>query len=156
MMDTSDANVVNVLIDQVGIESILLIAERTVASQVICHQRPKGAKSAFTKEGDQVLQHVHYSNKRGKIGIIQESVESAIREENAQLELLRSDKTKLEEEKRHVDELVSRNTRSVVDAMRKMKRKGEEKKKLLSVIEDLKREEEEEEPEEDIATYVRA
>ena len=155
MMDTCDANVINVLIEWSSIESILLIGERSTANQVIVHQRPKGAKSAFTKEGDEVLQHAHYSNKKGKIGIIQESVESAIREEKTQLEFLMSEKTKLDDEWKRVAELVERNTRSVIDAMRKVKRKGDEKKRLVAKIEELKRAEEEEEPEEDIATYVR-
>ena len=149
-----DPNIINVLIDQVNIEAVLLIDERRTAARVIVHDRPKGARSAYTKEGDQVLQHAHYSNKYGKLGIIQESVESAIREEEAQLDSLRGERDGLESIRRQVDQQVDRNRRSVVEAIRKVKRKVAEKRNLTMSIEELKNAEDEEEPEEDIATYV--
>ena len=67
------------LIDQCSVESLLLIERRDEASHVMGRQRPQGARAAWTIEGDEVLSHAHYSNKRGKLGIIRASVDDAIR-----------------------------------------------------------------------------
>ena len=45
MVDVADPDVLNTLIDQCSIESILLIEKRAEASHVIEHQRIRGVKS---------------------------------------------------------------------------------------------------------------
>ena len=123
MMDVADVDVLNTLIDQCSVESILLIEQRSEANHVIEHQRIHGVISvssflcarwpchrvcgdlilycgiiflheiqifklirdslplsqAYTLDGDQILPNRHYSNKRGKLGIIRASVDDAIR-----------------------------------------------------------------------------
>ncbi len=83
-------------------------------------------------------------------------MESAIREERSHLDTLRAERDTLGRERRQLEDLVERNKRSVIEAMRKIKKKNEEKRKLMGTIEELKNAEDEEEPEEDIATYVSA
>ena len=153
-MESYEPNIINVLIDQLGMESILLIENRIEASQVIVHQRPKGAKAAYTKEGDQVLQYAHYSNKYGKLGIIRESVEAAVRDEKDQRNLLRAEMEKLDGEKMQLGSQMKQNKRSRDEGVHKVKRKMVQKRKVEMAIEELRNAEEEEEPEEDIATYV--
>ena len=79
MLKVDDPDVMNVLIDQCHVESILLIEERAVALTVIVHERPTNAREAYTLEGDLVQAHAHYSNKRGSFGIIKASVDDAIK-----------------------------------------------------------------------------
>lgn len=45
MVDVADPDVLNTLIDQCSIESILLIEKRAEASHVIEHQRIRGVKA---------------------------------------------------------------------------------------------------------------
>ena len=45
MLDVGDVDVLNTLIDQCSVESILLIEKRAEASHVIEHQRIRGVKS---------------------------------------------------------------------------------------------------------------
>ena len=156
MLDVQDPNVLNVLVDQLSVESILLIKRREEASRVIVRERPKGAKAAYTLEGDQVLQYAHYSNKQGKFGIIRESVEAAIRDEMRQLEELRGVFDRSQQEERQMRNHMDHNKRLVSEAVAKVKRKAAEKRYLMGKIEELRNAQEEEEPEEDIATYVSA
>ena len=79
MLKVEDPDVMNLLIDQCHVESILLIEQRAVAANVIVHERPTNAREAYTIEGDLVQARAHYSNKRGSFGIIQASVDNAIK-----------------------------------------------------------------------------
>lgn len=45
MVDVADPDVLNTLIDQCSVESILLIEKRAEASHVIEHQRIRGVKA---------------------------------------------------------------------------------------------------------------
>ena len=101
-----------------------------------------------------MLQYAHYSNKFGKMGILKESVEAAIRDEEAQYATHRNALVELKEELEEVRRRVSREQRSVHDATGKVKRKNAERAKIRAAMEELQNAQEEEEPEEDIATYV--
>ena len=79
MLNVDDPDIMNVLIDQCHVESILLIEERAVAADVLVHLRPVNAKAAYTLGGDLVLAHAYYSNKWGSFGIIRASVDDAVR-----------------------------------------------------------------------------
>ncbi len=144
----------NALIDQANVESILLIHSREEANRVIVHERPQGAKAAYTSEGDQILQYAHYSNKFGKLGILRESLESAVRDEETRLEGLRQGLDELRREEGECRGKVDSNKRHMQAAMRKVRDRMTEKRKVNAAIEDLQNAQEEEEPEEDIATYV--
>jgi hypothetical protein len=80
VLDVRDPVVLNVLIEQCGIETTLLIEKREEANRVMNRVRPQGASSTYTLEGDQVLDGRHYSNKTrgGRMGIIRASVNDAI------------------------------------------------------------------------------
>lgn len=79
VLDVRDPIILNVLIEQCNIETILLIEKREEANWVMNRDRPHGASSAYTLDGDQVLEGRHYSNKQGRIGIIRKSVGDSIR-----------------------------------------------------------------------------
>ena len=79
VLDVREPDIVNLLIDQCSVESVLLIERGEEARNVMVHQRPKGARAAWTIDGDEVLSYAYYSNKRGRFGIIQSSVEETIR-----------------------------------------------------------------------------
>lgn len=154
MLDVRDPNLLNVLIDQLHVESILLIRSRDEASRVIVHQRPHGAISAYTLEGDQVLQYAHYSNKFGKLNILRESVEAAVRDERARHDELRRAMGVHQRELDEAEARVRRDAGSVRDISTRVSKKMLEKRKVKAAMEELQNAQEEEEPEEDIATYV--
>ena len=79
VLDVRDPIVMNVLIEQCNVETTLLIEKRGEANHVMNNVRPPGASSAYTLDGDQVLESRHYSNKQGRIGIIRASVNDVIR-----------------------------------------------------------------------------
>ncbi len=79
MLEVSDPDVMNVLIDQFHIESVLLIEEREEANRIITHERPPKAKQAYTLCGDLVLPERHYSNRSRPYGILKASLEDVIR-----------------------------------------------------------------------------
>ena len=79
VLDVRDPVVLNVLIEHCSVETILLIEKRDLANRVMNHDRPRGASSAYTIDGDQVLEGRHYSNKKGRIGIIRKSADDALR-----------------------------------------------------------------------------
>ncbi len=154
MLDVDNPIVINTLIDELSVESVLLFEDRARASQVIVHQRPKGVKSAYTIDGDQILQYAHYSNKFGKFGILRESVDAAVKDEETRLADL---ELSLQDHQRRGAELmqaVNKNRRYADDIAGRIKRKMMEKRKLAQKIGELQSAQEEEEPEEDIATYV--
>ena len=78
VLDVQDPIVMNVLIEQCNVETTLLIERRDNANHVMNHIRPQGASSAYTLDGDQVLEGRHYSNRHGRIGIIRASVNDVI------------------------------------------------------------------------------
>ena len=154
LLDVREPNVMNVLIDQVNVESILLIRTRSEANRVITHERPRGAKAAYTLDGDMVLHYAHYSNKFGRLGILRESVEAAVREEEARFSGLERELDGLQREAEAAAQGVTRDQRCVQDAAGKIRRRMSDKRSLKTKIEELLNAQEEEEPEEDIATYV--
>ncbi len=79
MLDVSDSDVMNVLIDQFHVENVLLIEEREMANQIITHEKPHNAKSAYTLSGDLVEPGRHYSNKSRPFGILKASLEDSIK-----------------------------------------------------------------------------
>ena len=154
MLDVQDHNILNVLIDQLHVESILLIPRRDEASEVIVGRQARYAACAYTLDGDQVLQHAHSSTKTGKFGILRESVEAAVRDEQAKLDELRHAMDGLRHTADEVDMKVKRDHGSVREASSRVTRRMTEKRKVQAAIEELQNAQEEEEPEEDIATYV--
>ena len=79
MLEVSDPDVMNTLIDQCHVEGVLLIEDRVTANRVITHERPRNAREAYTLTGDQVLPGRHYSNKRERsFGIIKASLDDVI------------------------------------------------------------------------------
>jgi chromosome segregation ATPase len=85
MMEVGDLEVRNALIDQCHVDTDLLIEKRLEAERVIEVERPRGANVAYTIEGDQILTGRFYANKKRPRGIIKESVDRAIEEEQRRL-----------------------------------------------------------------------
>ncbi len=79
MLDVSDSDVMNVLIDQFHVEKVLLIEEREAANRIMTHETPHNAKSAYTLSGDLVEPSKHYSNKSRPFGILKASLEDSIK-----------------------------------------------------------------------------
>lgn len=75
---------VNCLIDQKGIECIMLIPTSQEASQIMCNRHfvPQNCKRALTKRGDEFYPDPRYKSYGGKVGrprFLQVSSSDAIR-----------------------------------------------------------------------------
>ncbi|CAI7997627.1 Structural maintenance of chromosomes protein 6 [Geodia barretti] len=84
MMEVGDLEVRNTLIDQCHADTDLLIEKRLEAER------------AYTIEGDQILAGRFYANKKRPLGIIKESVDTAIEEEQRRLRDLETQRYNLD------------------------------------------------------------
>lgn len=153
MLDVQDVDILNTLIDQCKIESVLLIENGQEAFHVIDREKPPNATSAYTLEGDQALPARYYSNRFPTLGIIKASVDDAIKEEQAKLQQLKSEYEELRGRQRKLEGEQASNKRLVSELRTRMMRKQDEKNKIQMAITELQNMEEEEESQVDVATY---
>lgn len=153
MLDVQDVDILNTLIDQCKIESVLLIENGQEAFHVIDREKPPNATSAYTLEGDQALPARYYSNRIPTLGIIKASVDDAIKEEQAKLQQLKSEYEELRGRQRKLEGEQASNKRLVSELRTRMMRKQDEKNKIQMAITELQNMEEEEESQVDVATY---
>jgi len=123
----AEPNILNVLIDQLHVESVLLIHSRAEASRIIVHEKPIGALSAYTAEGDLVLPHAHYSCRQEKARFLQESTEAAIAEEQERLSGLEEALARTKEEARRALTETNRNEQLGHEAAARMMKKMDQK-----------------------------
>jgi chromosome segregation ATPase len=153
MMEVGDLEVRNLLIDQFHVDSILLTDTRLEAERVIEVERPRGASMAYTIEGDQILPGRFYANKKRPLGIIKESVDRAIEEEQRRLRDLESQMYNLEISVKELDKEGGMNRERQGNVRRKLQSVQSKMHKVEMSLKELKSAEEEEESQEDIATY---
>eukprot|EP00794_Sanderia_malayensis_P000056 gene56-652_t len=118
MLEFSNPVAANALIDQVRIESVLLIENSKEAQQVIWHERPRGASRAFTLVGDEVIGGAstkYYSNKHPQACYLKASVESDIRRYQEEI-------AGTQDKLRHIRESLSRNEREVKDLQHELQK----------------------------------
>uniref|UniRef100_A0A7N8X877 Structural maintenance of chromosomes protein 6 n=1 Tax=Mastacembelus armatus TaxID=205130 RepID=A0A7N8X877_9TELE len=79
-LEIEDPVVSNCLIDQRGIESILLIKNRTEARRVMQHGNPpQNCTQAFSREGDQIFNNRNYTADQNRASYLSGDVEEEIR-----------------------------------------------------------------------------
>uniref|UniRef100_A0A8C7RCV4 Structural maintenance of chromosomes protein 6 n=1 Tax=Oncorhynchus mykiss TaxID=8022 RepID=A0A8C7RCV4_ONCMY len=111
-LEIEDPVVANCLIDQRGIETILLIKARRVMQG---RQPPRNCYQAFTKEGDQCYNNRYYSNDQRRCDYLSRDVEEEIRQlqeemrnKEAHLDRFSQQKQRVEEDIRNNNSLLKR------------------------------------------------
>ncbi|XP_008311197.1 structural maintenance of chromosomes protein 6 [Cynoglossus semilaevis] len=109
-LDIEDPVVANCLIDQRGIESILLIKNRTEARRVMQGgSPPQNCTQAFSQEGDQIFTNRTYSAEQTRANYLSGDVEEEIRHLQRDIENQRAQKTQFMQQTEKLDEELRQN-----------------------------------------------
>ncbi|KAL3052488.1 hypothetical protein OYC64_005102 [Pagothenia borchgrevinki] len=109
-LEIEDPVVANCLIDQRGIESILLIKNQTDARRVMQGGAPpRNCSQAFSKDGDQVFNNRSYSAEQTRANYLSGDVEEEIRHLQKELENQKAQATRFQQQMRKLDDDVKQN-----------------------------------------------
>uniref|UniRef100_A0A8C2ZHH5 Structural maintenance of chromosomes protein 6 n=1 Tax=Cyclopterus lumpus TaxID=8103 RepID=A0A8C2ZHH5_CYCLU len=111
-LEIEDPVVANCLIDQRGIESILLIKNRTDARRVMQSRNPpQHCTQAFSKEGDQIFNNRSYTAEQTRANYLSGDVEEEIRYVHLQREIenQRAQADRFEQQMKRLDDDIKQN-----------------------------------------------
>uniref|UniRef100_A0A3B4V0F1 Structural maintenance of chromosomes protein 6 n=1 Tax=Seriola dumerili TaxID=41447 RepID=A0A3B4V0F1_SERDU len=109
-LEIEDPVVANCLIDQRGIESILLIKNRTEARRVMQGRNPpQNCVQAFSKEGDQIFNNRNYTAEQTRANYLTGDVEEEIRHLHREIENQKAQANRFEQQMRKLDEDIKQN-----------------------------------------------
>ncbi|KAL0967799.1 hypothetical protein UPYG_G00257070 [Umbra pygmaea] len=110
-LEIEDPVVTNCLIDQRGIESILLIKDKKECRRVMQgRQPPRNCYQAFTKDGDQCYNNRYYSSEQKRCNYLSRDVEEEIRQLNEEMQIKNAHLDGLGQEQRQVQQEISKNS----------------------------------------------
>ncbi|GAA6234326.1 structural maintenance of chromosomes protein 6-like [Lates japonicus] len=109
-LEIEDPVVANCLIDQRGIESILLIKNRTEARRVMQGRNPpRNCTQAFSKEGDQIFNNRSYTAEQTRANYLSGDVEEEIRHLQREMENQDAQANRFQQHMRRLDEDLKQN-----------------------------------------------
>ncbi|KAK5852944.1 hypothetical protein PBY51_006775 [Eleginops maclovinus] len=108
-LEIEDPVVANCLIDQRGIESILLIKNQTEARRVIQGSPPRNCTQAFSKDGDQIFNNRSYSSDQYRANYLSGDVEEEIRHLHREMENQKAQAARFQQQMRKLDDDVKQN-----------------------------------------------
>lgn len=109
-LEIEDPVVANCLIDQRGIESVLLIKNRTEARRVMQGRNPPpNCTQAFTQDGDQVFTNRTYTADQTRANYLSGDVEEEIRHLHRELENQRGQESRFNQQLRKLDDDIREN-----------------------------------------------
>uniref|UniRef100_A0A674ADS2 Structural maintenance of chromosomes protein 6 n=2 Tax=Salmo trutta TaxID=8032 RepID=A0A674ADS2_SALTR len=109
-LEIEDPVVANCLIDQRGIETILLIKSPAEARRVMQgRQPPRNCYQAFTKEGDQCYNNRYYSNDQRRCDYLSRDVEEEIRQLQEEMRNKEAHLDRFSQQKQRVEEDIRNN-----------------------------------------------
>ncbi|XP_037112816.1 structural maintenance of chromosomes protein 6 [Syngnathus acus] len=121
-LDIDDPVVTNCLIDQRGIESILLIKNRAEACDVMISRKPPpNCYQAFSKDGDQVFADRCYAAEQTRANYLSGDVEEEIRHQQREVETQKSQASTLQRQMSKLEEEIKQNERLEMEAQAEMK-----------------------------------
>ncbi|XP_022097064.1 structural maintenance of chromosomes protein 6-like [Acanthaster planci] len=112
MIDIEDPTIYNCLIDQRGVEGILLVESSQDARNLLRLQTPHNCREAFTLSGDQVYagrDQRYYSNRYTKARVLRGDVEEDIREMQCEVQLLQQQQKDVLQQLRELDTTIRQN-----------------------------------------------
>ncbi|XP_054617477.1 structural maintenance of chromosomes protein 6-like isoform X2 [Dunckerocampus dactyliophorus] len=142
-LEIEDPIVANCLIDQKGIESILLIKNRTEARRVMQSRHPPpNCHQAFSKDGDQIFTTRSYTAEQTRANYLSGDVEEEIRHLQRELENQKAMAASLQYEMKKLDEDIRQNERLEKRAHSEQKIANDKATKLRLELSDLQNMEE--------------
>uniref|UniRef100_A0A667ZZY3 Structural maintenance of chromosomes protein 6 n=1 Tax=Myripristis murdjan TaxID=586833 RepID=A0A667ZZY3_9TELE len=109
-LEIEDPVVANCLIDQRGIESILLIKNRTEARRVMQRGNPpRNCNQAFSVEGDQIFTNRTYTADQPRAKFLSSDIEEEIRHSQGELENQKAHAARFQQQMRNVEEDIKKN-----------------------------------------------
>ncbi|XP_036941437.1 structural maintenance of chromosomes protein 6 [Acanthopagrus latus] len=109
-LEIEDPVVANCLIDQKGIESILLIKNRTDARRVMQGRNPpQNCSQAFSKEGDQIFTNRTYTAEQTRANCLSGDVEEEIRHLQREMENQEAQANRFRQQMKKLDEGIKQN-----------------------------------------------
>ncbi|KAM9553736.1 structural maintenance of chromosomes protein 6 isoform 2-T2 [Salvelinus alpinus] len=142
-LEIEDPVVANCLIDQRGIETILLIKSPAEARRVMQgRQPPRNCYQAFTKEGDQCYNNRYYSNDQRRCDYLSRDVEEEIRQLQEEMRNKEAHLDRFSQQKQRVEEDIRNNNGLLKRAYDDRKRAKDKFRRLQQEISDLQNVEE--------------
>ncbi|XP_041661505.1 structural maintenance of chromosomes protein 6 [Cheilinus undulatus] len=142
-LEIEDPVVANCLIDQRGIESILLIKNRTDARRVMQGRNPpQNCTQAFSKDGDQIYNNRSYTAEQTRANYLSGDVEEEIRHLQREMENQNGQANRFQQHMRKLDEDIKQNNRLLKSALMEQKTTTEKATKLQLELTDLRNVEE--------------
>ncbi|CAK6961936.1 structural maintenance of chromosomes protein 6-like [Scomber scombrus] len=109
-LEIEDPVVANCLIDQRGIESILLIKNRTEARRVMqARNPPQNCNQAFSKEGDQIFNNRSYTAEQTRSNYLSGDVEEEIRHLQREIENQKGQANRFQQQMKKLDDDIKQN-----------------------------------------------
>uniref|UniRef100_A0A7N9AT89 Structural maintenance of chromosomes protein 6 n=1 Tax=Mastacembelus armatus TaxID=205130 RepID=A0A7N9AT89_9TELE len=109
-LEIEDPVVSNCLIDQRGIESILLIKNRTEARRVMQHGNPpQNCTQAFSREGDQIFNNRNYTADQNRASYLSGDVEEEIRHLQREMENQKGQANRFQQQMKKLDDDIRMN-----------------------------------------------
>lgn len=142
-LEIEDPVVANCLIDQRGIESVLLIKNRTEARRVMQGRNPPpNSTQAFSKDGDQIFTNRSYAPDQTRANVLSGDVEEEIRHLQRELENQRGQESRFNQQLRKLDDDIRENERLLRRAHVEQRNAKDKATKLKLELTDLKNMEE--------------
>ncbi|KAM4522033.1 structural maintenance of chromosomes protein 6 [Odontesthes bonariensis] len=142
-LEIEDPVVANCLIDQKGIESILLIKDRTVARRVMQGRNPPmNCTQAFSKDGDQIFSNRSYTADQTRAKYLSGDVEEEIRHLGRELENQEAQVARFKQQMKKLDEDIKQNDGLLRRAHNEQKTTKDKATKLQLELTDLQNVEE--------------
>lgn len=142
-LEIEDPVVANCLIDQRGIECILLIKNRTEARRVMQGARPpQNCAQAFSVEGDQIFTNRVYTADQNRANYLSRDVEEEIRHLTREIENNQAQEARFQQQMTRLDEEIGQNETLLRRAQREQKTAEENARKLQRELTDLQNVEE--------------
>ncbi|KAM4633403.1 structural maintenance of chromosomes protein 6 [Polymixia lowei] len=142
-LEIEDPVVANCLIDQRGIESILLIKNRTEARKVMQGKNPpRNCSQAFSKDGDQIFNNRNYAAEQSRANFLSGDVEEEIRHLKREMENQKAHATRFQQQMRKVEDDMKQNDALLRRTHIEQKNTKEKARKLQMEITDLQNVEE--------------
>ncbi|KAK2856221.1 hypothetical protein Q5P01_004956 [Channa striata] len=109
-LEIEDSVVANCLIDQRGIESILLIKNRTEARRVMQGKNPpQNCTQAFSKDGDQIFNNRNYAAEQSRANYLSGDVEEEIRHLQMEIENQTAQANRFKQQMKKLDDDIKQN-----------------------------------------------
>ncbi|XP_071388371.1 structural maintenance of chromosomes protein 6 [Centroberyx affinis] len=142
-LEIEDPVVANCLIDQRGIECILLIKNRTEARRLMMGRTPpKNCSQAFSMDGDQIFNNRSYSSDQNRANYLSGDVEEEIRHLQRELENQKAQVTRFQQQMRKVEDDIRQNEGLLKRAHMEQKNTTDKATKLQLELTDLQNVEE--------------